>query len=189
MISLLLATVFVATTPVPTDCTYDFDAMLALDRQAFDQDMGGGWRVLADRGCDAEAAELIREWRHEKRDHASILYWHEGQLRALAGQTREAIALFQLTYKAADDDADFGWNHYVDGTIAFLRRDRDGLAVATRRLADLPPPTSSSWYDSDAKPLFNQWPPNLPVLKAFERCWDRDYKGAYGEKACFEPTG
>ena len=62
---LLLQSAPPATEP---DCSYDLDAMLALDQQAFDQDMDGGWRPLGQRdGCEAAAAELIREWRHAKR--------------------------------------------------------------------------------------------------------------------------
>ena len=122
------------------DCSYDLAEMLELDLNSFDQDLNGGWRPLAQRGCEAEAAELIRAWRYEKRAHNSILYWHEGQMRAMAGQTAEAIALFELTYKSPPLDADFGWNHYVDGTLAFLRRDREGLDRAMAALAQVPPP-------------------------------------------------
>lgn len=45
MLALLLAAAQPAdalTAPAP-DCSYDLAAMLALDRDAFDQDMEGGW--------------------------------------------------------------------------------------------------------------------------------------------------
>lgn len=168
------------------DCSYDLDAMLELDRRAFDQNLpDGGWRGLYERGCYAEAAELIREWRHEKRDHTSILYTHEGQMRAYAGQTDEAIALLRLTYKPMDEDADFGWNHYMDGTIAFLERDREALAKAIERLKSIPAREAQRVY-ADGRPADDfKWPPNLHVLEAFERCWGKSYAQASSSRGCF----
>ncbi|WP_296717925.1 hypothetical protein, partial [Erythrobacter sp.] len=157
MLALLLAAAQpVEPAPAP-DCSYDLEAMLALDRNAFDQTLpDGGWRSLYERGCYAEAAELIRLWRHEKRDHASILYTHEGQMRANAGQTRQAIALLKLTYKPADQDA-AGWNFFVDGTLAFLARDKEALLTAMKRLRAVPKPSSlrafSPRSDSEGIPL------------------------------------
>lgn len=185
MFALLLAAAQPAK-PVPApDCSYDLEAMLALDRNAFDQDLQGGWRVLAAKdGCEIATAELIRAWRHEKRDHTHILYWHEGQLRAEAGQTSEAVALFRLTYQPADEDAGFGWNHYVSGTIAFLQRDRKGLAAAMTLLKAVPEPDNNSFTRPDGTVVQLTWPPNLKVLEAFERCWDNSYAEAYSENRC-----
>lgn len=195
LISLLLALASPAAAsaqePAPTppsavDCSYDLTAMLALDRDAFDQDMNGGWRVLSQNGCHAEAAELIREWRHEKRDHTSILYWHEGQMRAYAGQTEEAIALFDLTRSSIDDDEGFGWNHYVDGTIAFLRGHREGLDRAIERLRAVPEPSNNSFTRPDGTVVELAWPPNMNVLEGFSRCWGEPYAKAYGRE-CAAP--
>lgn len=170
------------------DCTYDLNAMLKLDRQAFDQDLpDGGWRGLSREGCHEQAAELIRTWRHEKRDHNSILYWHEGQMRAYAGQTEQAIALFDLTRSSIDDDADFGWNHYVDGTIAFLRGRREGLKRAIARLSEVPEPEGNSFTRPDGTVIQMNWPPNMNVLKRFEYCWGRSYADAYGSEDCTPP--
>ncbi|MEE4152695.1 MAG: hypothetical protein V2I27_00900 [Erythrobacter sp.] len=190
MLALLLAAAQPAD-PAPTpapDCTYDLGVMLELDRRAFDQTLpDGGWRALFERGCYAEAAELIRAWRHEKRDHTSILYTHEGQMRAYAGQTAQAIALLRLTYKPMDEDADFGWNHYMDGTIAFLEGDREGLAKAIERLKGIGPREAPMVY-ADGRPADDfKWPPNLHVLQAFKRCWGRSYAEAYGTQACMTP--
>ena len=169
------------------DCTYDLDAMLALDRQAFDQDIpSGGWRGLSNKGCYEEAAELIREWRHEKRDHNSILYWHEGQMRAYAGQTGEAVALFRRTYAAPEDDGDFGWNYYVSGTIAFLQGDQEGLNRAIEGLATIPEPSNNSFTRPDGTVVKMNWPPNMNVLEGFKACWGKPYKDAYGS-ACTDP--
>jgi len=187
MLALLLAAAQPAELPPAPDCSYDLEAMLALDRQAFDQDMDGGWRVLAKReGCEIAAAELIRAWRHEKRDNESILYWHEGQMRAFGGQIAEAIALFQLTYKPPEFDIDFGWNHYVSGTIAFLLGDPEHLRRSIVRLKAVPQPTTEM-IRPDGSPAQIKWPPNLHVLEAFERCWGKTYAEAYGSEACAAP--
>jgi len=173
--------------PAEPDCSYDLDAMLALDRNAFDQDIpSGGWRGLSNDGCYEEAAELIRTWRHEKRDHASILYWHEGQMRAYAGQTAEAVALFRRTYTAPEDDGDFGWNHYVSGTVAFLSNDREALAAAIERLSKIPEPSGNLFTRADGTVINMSWPPNMNVLKGFEACWGKPYKDAYGS-GCTKP--
>jgi hypothetical protein len=188
MLALLLAAAQPAEPAPAPDCSYDLEAMLALDRDAFDQDLQGGWRPLSMKeGCEIAAAELIREWRHTKREHASILYWHEGQMRAFGGQTDEAIALFRLTYKPAEEDADFGWNHYVSGTIAFLEGDREQLDAAIARLKTIPEAESSSFTLPDGTVVKMSWPPNLNVLEAFERCWGKTYKEAYGTEACAAP--
>lgn len=165
--------------------------MLALDRTAFDQTLpNGGWRSLYERGCYAEAAELIRTWRHKKRDHASILYAHEGQMRAYAGQTEDAIALLLLTYKPMDRDSRFGWNFYMDGSIAFLKRDREGLSKAIERLKQIPDrDTTERMVREDGTPIKITWPPNLDVLEAFERCWERTFAEAYGSDACRKSEG
>lgn len=188
MLALLLAAAQPADTPPAPDCSYDLEAMLALDRKAFDQTLpDGGWRGLYERGCYAEAAELIRAWRHEKRDHASILYTHEGQMRAYAGQTEQAIALLRLTYKPMDEDANFGWNFYMDGTIAFLERDREGLNTAIARLQAVPRPQARArMVDAQGNPVEIIWPPNMNVLRAFEKCWERAYREAF-EKDCVTP--
>jgi len=174
--------------PPAPDCSYDLEGMLALDQDAFDQDLDGGWRPLGQRkGCEIATAELIREWRHAKRNHASILYWHEGQMRAQGGLTEQAIALFELTRKSTDNDVDFGWNHYVDGTIAFLKGDRKALARATERLKAIPEPSSNSFTRPDGTVVQLSWPPNLNVLEGFERCWGKTYAEVYGNRECTAP--
>lgn len=187
---LLAAQAAAPATPPTPDCSYDLDAMLALDRRAFDQDIpSGGWRGLSQKGCHAEAAELIRAWRHEKRDHNSILYWHEGQMRAFAGQTDEAIALFGRTYTAPEDDGDFGWNHYVSGTIAFLRGDREALDAAIERLRAIPEPSNNTFTRPDGTVVKMNWPPNMNVLKNFQTCWGKPYAEAYGSSGCVAVEG
>ena len=84
--------------PKAPDCSYDRDAMLAMEPDAFDQDMEGGWRTLADRGCHREAADLLAAYAAlPKAAGNSMILWHEGQMRAEAGQYPQAVALLQRT--------------------------------------------------------------------------------------------
>jgi len=179
--------------PVPA-CQYDRAAMLALDWRALDQDMAGGWRMLANAGCDAAAADLIAAWRAAHTAAGDpraappgadgLLAWHEGQPRAYAGQTTAAITLFDRARKTSEEDRGFGWNLYVDGSIAFLRRDRAGLDAARTTLAGLPLPAGYAPVGPDGKPRAIRWPMNLNVLDGFQRCWGLPYKQAY---ACAKP--
>lgn len=158
-------------------CAYDRAAMLALDQQAFDQDMDGGWRELAARpGCTLIAADLIRDYREIHQSDPGILYWHEGQLRASEGQAERAIALFEQSRKTGDT---FGWNLYVDASIAFLREDRPALEAARDALARLPRPADFAPRDSRGRPIEINWPPNLHVVDRFIACFGYGYREAY----------
>ena len=42
-------------------CQYDRARLLALDQNAFDQDMTGGWRKLEEDGCEAEPGQTEDE--------------------------------------------------------------------------------------------------------------------------------
>jgi len=75
--------------------------------------------------------------------------------------------LFARTYRSPPADR-IGWNHYVDGSIAFLRRDRRGLDAARQRLAA------------------SVNPANLHVLDGLQRGWRRPYGRA---SVCVLPTG
>ena len=141
--------------------------------------MKGGWRRLNIAGCDADGADLIESWREAHDSKDSILTWHEGQLRANAGQTARAVALFERSRKTEHDDHGLGWNLYVDGTIAFLRRDRAGLEQARCRLAALPRPASFAPKDAGGRPMNMLWPINLSVLDGFLTCWGQTYRAAY----------
>ena len=184
MFAFLLAAA--ATAAAPTNsCAYDRKRLLALDQNAFDQDLKGGWRALSENPrCYVAAADLIRDYRAAHHSTDSILFWHEGQMRASAGQTSAAIALFEKSRRAQDP---IGWNFYVDGTVSFLRHDRTQLQAARDKLAALPKPADFHPVGLDGKPIDIKWPPNLNILDGFLTCFSRSYDQAYGTPQCTKP--
>jgi hypothetical protein len=165
----------------PEVCAFDRAKMLALDEQAFDQDFTGGWRTLQREECWLVAADLIRDYRLAKSPASKILFWHEGQMRAFAGQTEPAILLFETTRESTFNDP-FGWNLYVDATIAFLNKDKPALLKARAILAKIPKPQNVdlSFKDAQGRVVQFTWPPNLHVLDGFLKCFEQPYKVAYG---------
>jgi hypothetical protein len=178
------ATLASAQAPATGACAYDRQRIMALDQRAFDQDRTGGWRLLArNPRCRAVAADLIRDYREAHGLSASILFWHEGQMRANAGQTERAIALFDRSRREEPDA--FGWNLYVDASIAFLRGDRPALEAARNALAALPRPADFAPRDTQGRPVNMAWPPNLNVVDALAACFGRPYAMAY---SCAAPV-
>lgn len=171
----------------PADCTVDVDAMMALSPAAFDQDLTGGWRPLADRKeCQKAAADLItmyisRNWALLNQRSLHILYWHVGQMEAMAGDTRKAIAFLMAGAGPSDRSTAIGFPDYALGTIAFLNDDLAGLTAARERLAAVPRP-------EPLEPGGQQgWPPNLDVLDGLIRCFGSSYADAYGSR-CRTPA-
>lgn len=173
---------------------YDKDAMLALDENAFDQNLGnggGGWRAIGNLpGCENAAADLLAAYRAKHPDASAILAWHEGQMRASAGQYQQAIPLLELDRKPKEQDK-AGWNAYVDATVAFLRRDRSALVKAREALASTPypegsglPPLKDGYFEVPGPPgqppSRMRWPPNIEVVDGLLACFGKSYADAYG---------
>ena len=178
-----------AATDAPDDCSYDREAMLAMDLQAFDQQQDAGWRALQARGCLAEAAELLAAYQAAHPEEAGLLAWHEGQLRAMLEQRDAAIALFEASRK--DEAEDFqGWNAYVEASIAFLQNDRPALEAARERLAGVPKPEGMklTMEQPDGKVLEMAWPPNLNVVDGLIDCFGKTYKEAYNAPCRSRPA-
>lgn len=174
-------------------CSYDKAAMLALDENAFDQDTsngGGGWRKISNiPGCEAAAADLIAAYRKEHSLDKAILKWHEGQMRAFAGQTAQAIELLSSARK--DEPSQDAWNLYVDATVAFLRKDQPALLESMDALKRVPAPESFGPVKGGYVEVSMQngqktkmrWPMNIDVVKGLVACFDKPYGEAYGS-AC-----
>ncbi|WP_290498125.1 hypothetical protein [Hyphomonas sp. UBA4494] len=163
--------------------------MLSLDYGAFDQDPQLGWRSIDNRPeCNLEKADLLREY-HQRLQargepvvwdtaqgsvtlsntgEVGILYWHEGQLRAMAGQYAQAAALFQKSLRPPGENY-YAWNQYALGSVAFLESDHDELVANRNSLA-------RSFPES----------PNLRVLDRLIRCFGKPYVYAYSAQECAE---
>jgi hypothetical protein len=182
-----------AVTYAADGCKYDEEVLLALDENAFDQGwsgVGGGWRAIASiPGCELAAADLLAAYQAKHPHSNSILAWHEGQMRASAGQYERAIPLLESARKPADQDL-AGWNYYVDASVAFLRHDKARLLDARRRLAAVPfpeksgmPPLKDGIIELPTQPgqpnLKMRWPMNIDVVDGLIACFDKPYSEAY----------
>jgi hypothetical protein len=187
--ALLTACATAAAAPA-TACSHDRARLLALDEAKFDQDMNDGWRTLGDTpGCELVAADLLRDYRQAHASTSSMLYWHEAQMRAMAGQSGASAALMERARVPAEEDP-AGWNLYVDASVAFLRKDRTALDAAHRKLAAVAPMTGEGvpplvdgfieLPTADGKTLKMRWPMNIDVVEGLQRCFEQPYKTAYG---------
>ena len=166
-------------------CTVADEAMLALPLEQFDQTQAG-WRSIDQDGCEATAADAIARYREVNAavlegQSTSTLLWHEGQLRAAAGQNERAIPLM-LQRRDEGTEAD---QVYVDATVAFLLRDLAALVAARERLASLPEPAGFAAAVERYRTSYPQyppptWPPNLDVVDGLLTCFDLPYREAYG---------
>lgn len=198
MLMTLMAALVLQTVPEPAAedlCTHDREAILALAPTAFDLDMEGGWRPLADRPeCLGVAAGLLaayREahWGELDPDELHRNYWHEGQLRAARGETEPAIRLLLAgTNPGMTGD---GRADYALATVAFLNGDRPALEAARARLAATPHPegfeqAAVRFEQTYGYPLV--WPMNLDVVDGLIACFGRPYSEAYGDCRDGVPT-
>ncbi len=183
-----------ATPVVDQKCAYDRNKMLSMSEESFDQDLsdgGGGWRRIANiPGCELAAADLIAEYRVEHPESASVVTWHEGQMRAAAGQYEQAIPLLIAAKKDPAKDLG-GWNQYVDATVAFLQGDMPALQKARDELAAVPytpaegmPALKDGYVEFPSQPgqpvMRFRWPINIEVVDALVACFGKPYNIAYG---------
>ena len=211
LLTALLAASILGTTPAETalaelgperaaglvECGVDelrLTEILALDQQAFDQNHAGGGRWLQNfEDCEAAAADLIAVWREHSGNltEPTIIDWHEGQMRAQAGQTQKAIELFDRS--RSDSPA---WNLYVDASIAFLQQDKPRLQQARDELAQLKP--SKEEMDARRQFLadnpqitmpegFVEQPQNLSVVDRLLTCFGQPYSDAYSGRCKANP--
>ncbi len=149
------------TSPTPEE----FQKLLKLDYIAFDQTLpNGGWRAITDNIEGAKVIDAYHLHNLEKltTQQSRILYWHAGQRYASGDLNDVAINRFNKSYDPNEKANDpFKWNSYVRGTIAFLEHDMKMLVQARDELRQ----TSSN--------------PNLRILEAFIRCFNKTYKEAY----------
>lgn len=166
-----------------TSCVAD-PSSLALSYEDFDQE-DAGWRGLSQAGCDLQAADLISTYRTARAaalpaDSVKMLNWHEGQLRAAAGDYPSAISLFEAVLAVEAEPSD---RLYTQATLAFLRRDRLALLAAQDALTALPEPPAFARAADRFVATYNLprpvWPPNVDIVRALVTCFDKTYEEAY----------
>lgn len=180
-LTLLVAAVLAASPASP--CQVNRSQRLALDPHLFDQGQEG-WRGLTTAaGCEIAAADLIAEYRAANGAKVSasqrrVMLFHEGQLRATAGDVAKALTLIA---EAAVGSASTEWRAYLAAIAAFLRRDREALLSARARLVGIPAPpwfaNAEAGGAAHEEPL--SWPPNLDVVDALVRCLGKTYREAH----------
>ncbi|HRV75848.1 MAG TPA: hypothetical protein P5247_00495 [Candidatus Saccharimonadales bacterium] len=154
---------------------------LEMDPVEFDQAVNG-WRSLVGEVSEEHIAELILQYiklSGSKIDEYNkgkvggevlpidLLYFHAGQSFGYAGTKfyKDAIECFQKSYKNEKEC----WNAYVNGTIAFLKGDKNELKTQIKVIED-----------SKAE---NKRGGNIGILRNFSKCLDSgitDYEKAYG---------
>ncbi|MFN3188929.1 MAG: hypothetical protein ACE361_00270 [Aureliella sp.] len=121
------------------------EAFLQLDYEQFDQDMNGGWRVHAKDGKYSEAAKMIEAYlagvKELTEGNQRMLRFHAGQMWAMGDQAEKAIKHFKKSTQSSENDF-MRWNAYVNGTIAFLQKDRAKLKAAREEVAKAEVPRS-----------------------------------------------
>lgn len=176
--ALLASSTALAQSDLP--CDVDMAQMLSLNQRDFDQDPNKGWRPLYQKpGCRSAAADLIRAYIDANGEEGIMMTFHEGLMRAMDGDIQPAIVLLERTYTPANKPDLYGWNHYVDATIAFLQRDKASLQNARELLFAVPRPEDFRSVDSFGKPIEMKWPPNLNVVDGLLECFEHSYDYAY----------
>lgn len=174
----------------------EFDRLMRLDLDAFDQDFEGGWRAISQKeDCATAAAEIIKAYLAYSYPQAPesirILRWHAGQVLAGGGHYPQAIAFFRASYN--DPEKSQEWNLYVDASIAFLKNDREALQTAYETLAAFEVPEAikqakRKFLEDNPQitmpPGFVEQPQNLSVVAKLLSCFGRSYKDAYGGDGC-----
>lgn len=173
----------------------ELERLINLPQDEFDQDFQGGWRPYGDQdGCERATADLILTYLlySPHVDELGLLRWHAGQMMAAAGNYDGAIPLFL----ASKDDEATAWNAYVDGSVAFLKGDRDAIEAARVALLAFAPDEEEQAATRrflEQNPNirvpegFITDPPNLPVIDRLRTCWGSNYQTAYRGQ-CDAPT-
>jgi hypothetical protein len=168
----LLATIAVPTHASDADCAATLKTLgntaLRAPFDQFDQDPTIGWRVLSDRGCFAEAAQLIEHYALEYDMKYRGLKWHLAQMHALAGNVDKALEAAQLSLSPIQEQMhpDFDWNDYVLATMAFLRGDRPAFDKHRAAL-------------KAASPRNPMNAANESAIDRLDRCFGKRYEDAY----------
>lgn len=165
------------------DCRIEAASYFNQELAEFDQ-APTGWRGVAEgKNCIKEAADLIHDYREHNELDVHVLYFHEAQLRLSYNAYRHATLLLKKSF--VEDDI-FGWNPYVSATIAFVRRDLAALERYRAEIMELTYPEDADLVDLDGKPVRLAWPPNIKVVNAMIKCFDKSYEQVLSDDVCVE---
>jgi hypothetical protein len=159
------------------------DANLIANRnltwQQFDQQTTTptSWRSLIERKCYEAAAVAYADYLARGLIPAGERWqttarFHLGQSLAFAGKSAEAARVV-ATARRETEVGGMLWNLYVQGTYAFLTRDRDGLAASFAALRAQPGQSNAI---------------NAGVLAGLLHCWDKPYREA-ASPSCVAQSG
>lgn len=139
----------------------EYDSLMLLEYEAFDQTSNGGWRRYSD---DVELQiQLVQDYIQLHRSTQQSLRWHLGQLYGMNDDYESAIEQFEqcLSYNPEDDVYKAAWNYYVNATIAFMKRDRNLF---------------NAYFDSLQN---HNETMNIHVLIRLKENFDKSYREAY----------
>ena len=123
------------------------------------------WRALADEERYHEAISILLDSLQniqKKNKHAN--YWHIGQLYACNNEYNFAVKYMKKSTNFLDKLFDREWRLYLNGTLAFLKRNQPKLKVCNDKLLH----KHSDYYKF-----------NVCTLNALYENYDKPYKLAY----------
>ena len=157
----------------------DLTANRSLSWSEFDQRQNSRttWSALGSVGCHDAAARAYADYLAfgppiTGERYQTTARFHLGRSLAYAGHTDEAARII-ATARRETEVGGLHWNDYVQGTVAFLVRDRETLAARQASLA--------------RQPGFGDRV-NAGVLAGLLHCWERPYLEA-AALACTTASG
>jgi hypothetical protein len=137
----------------------------------FDQKgtLSSTWRALMQANCPGRAAEAADDYLVNgpvlTPDQKSDVLFHEAQALAIMGDNAQASRLVSAAIPPdRSGHGDLDWTTYLEGTWAFLVKDRATLDAAANKM--MVEPGDTNRIDAN-------------VLRGLQTCFDKDYDTAY----------
>jgi hypothetical protein len=129
------------------------------------------WRALMKADCPGRAAEAADDYLVNgpmlTPDQKSDVLFHEAQALAIMGDNAQASRLVSAAIPPdRSGHGDLDWTTYLEGTWAFLVKDRTPLDAATAKM--MAEPGETNRIDAN-------------VLRGLQACFDKDYDTAYND--------
>jgi hypothetical protein len=129
------------------------------------------WRQLSNRKCEIQAIEAAEDYlihgQVTREGERHNIIFHIGQSLAMANKYEEAALMMASSKNPTQQvNSEQDWNTYVDGTWAFLKRDRVSLENFREQLL------KTTGYGNNI---------NTAVLTGLLNCFDQPYSIAYDQ--------